>query len=297
MKFKITITILLILIALFGGVYIYCYLNNFQLDVIIHKTNVKSITIDNDKDKILFTAGILTVLLKDSQVQKTNPSPSGKVIIPILLYHHIAEHEPQDPYYVSPKNFAAQMKWLFDNNYHIITLSTAVEYLQGKISNLPQKPVVITFDDGVRDQYTNAFPMLKKYSYPATFFVKLNNYNGSGMSTDELKEMISKGMEIGSHSVNHDSMSNMDSKTLKYELEESKRVLELDLGINIKYFSYPGGAYSDKTIEAVKIAGYEAAVTVIHSIEQNPQELFQLRRSHIDDDLDNLIERVQGLMP
>ncbi len=109
--------------------------------------------------------------------------------------------------------------------------------------------------------------------------------------------MLKNKIEIGSHSVNHDNMKNLTDDQLKYELEESKRILERDLSIDIRTFCYPGGAYDNRTIEAVQSAGYDSAVTVIHSIKQDPKKMFELRRSHIDDDLENLVKRIKGEMP
>ncbi len=93
----------------------------------------------------------------------------------ILLYHHIAPVEKQNPYYVRPEIFKDQMAWIKQNNYNVIPLSQVIDALNGK-GSLPIKPLVITFDDGVK----NAYPVLKQYNFPATFFVKINIYNKTG---------------------------------------------------------------------------------------------------------------------
>lgn len=222
--------------------------------------------------------------------------PHGKFYAPILAYHHIALRRPQDSYYVSPEIFDSQMKWLKDNDYHVISFDKFYDAILGK-SGLPTKPVVITFDDDLKDQYTNAFPILLKYGYTATFFIKMNNLNKGGMTWNNLRELLNAGNIVGSHSVNHDAMANMPPTQLKYELEESKNALEKNLGIKIKYFCYPGGSYSSATVEATKNADYLAAVTTRHKVDQEIKDsnsIYTLPRVHIDDEMPTFIDWVQG---
>lgn len=217
---------------------------------------------------------------------------------PILMYHHIAQKEPQDSYYVSPEIFEQQMKWLKDNEYKVVSYD---EFYKTAISleSLPQKPVVITFDDGVIDQYTNALPILKKYGYTATFFIKLNNVgpDKGGMTWEQIKDLVNSGMTIGSHSVNHDNMANMNEKNLQYELIESKKALEENLGIKINHFCYPGGAYSNQTIEALKEARYVSAATTKHQVYHKIKDinnLYKISRIHIDNEIPTFIDWVKG---
>lgn len=225
--------------------------------------------------------------------------PQGKFYAPILAYHHIELRRPQNSYYVSPEIFDEQMKWLRDNNYHVVSFDKFYAAASGK-GTLPEKPVVLSFDDGNVDNYTNAFEILKKYNLTATFFIKINGVakSGAGMTWKKLREMASVGMTIGSHSVNHNNMAQMDDGELHAELVESKKILEKNLGIEIKYFAYPGGAYSKKTIKAAKAAGYLAAVTTRHKVDQeikNDDSLYTLPRVHIDDEMPTFIDWVQGI--
>lgn len=219
-----------------------------------------------------------------------------KFYAPVLAYHHIADTWPQNSYYVSPKIFEKQMQWLKDNNYTVISF----EQLYGAMrqnNTLPEKPVVITFDDGNRDQYTNAFPILKKFGYTATFFIKINNVGTSGMKWSQIKELSSAGMTIGSHTVNHDNLALMSQKTLDYELKESKRILEKNLNVPIKFLCYPGGMTSEKVVTATKNAGYLAAATTKHKVYQeikNENSVYLIPRIHIDDEMPSFIQWVQG---
>lgn len=222
--------------------------------------------------------------------------PQGQFYAPILLYHHIALRRPQNSYYVSPEIFTKQMQWLKDNGYQVISFDQFYAATQGE-GKIPSKPVVITFDDGYADQYKNAFPILKKFSYSATFFIKINNLNKGGMTWNNLKELQKTGNIIGSHSVNHNNMAKMSDKELKYELQESKQILEKNLKTEIKYFAYPGGEYSATTIEATKNVGYLAAVTTRHAVDQeikNDNSIYTLPRIHIDDEMPTFTQWVQG---
>ena len=222
--------------------------------------------------------------------------PSGKYYAPIINYHHIAYSWPQQSYYVSENTFDDQMNWLRENGYHVVSFDKFYNAALGE-DTLPEKPIAITFDDGNRDNYTNALPILKKYDYPATFFIKLNNVGKGGLTWDEIREIKDAGNIIGSHSINHNNMAKMDEQTLINELTISKNLIETNINTEVKYFAYPGGAYSQKTIEALKETGYLAAVTTKHKVYQDftkEDSLYTIPRLHIDDEMPTFIDWVQG---
>lgn len=218
---------------------------------------------------------------------------------PILMYHHIAAKTPQESYYVSPSTFDAQLAWLRDNDYTVIPIDEFYDVAKngGKI---PVNPVVITFDDGNIDLYTNAFPILKKYGYPATVFLKINNIGEGkgGLTWKMIKEMSKAGMTVGSHSVNHDDMTKLEEQIIDQELSESKKTLEDNLGIKVKYFAYPGGAFDSNIVTKTEKAGYLAAFSTKHKVYQrfsNTTDYFNIPRIHIDDELPSFIDFVNGL--
>lgn len=231
----------------------------------------------------------------DPNVANQNQSGDSKYA-PVLLYHHIAKKTPQNSYYVSPEIFDSQMKWLQDNSYQVISLDEFFQGITGKKS-LPKKPVVISFDDGYMDNYKNAFPILKKYGYTATFFVKTSTIGKGDMNWKILKELQGAGMTIASHSVDHNDLKKLKPEEVDKELTESKNILEENLGGEIKYFSYPLGTYSNQIVEEVKKAKYAAAFTVIHKVNQNiknENDLYKLPRIHIDDEMPTFIDWIQG---
>lgn len=238
------------------------------------------------------------VVLEESKIQPSSlniPKKIGYVYCPILLYHHIAKVEPQDSYSVSPEIFDQQMKWIKDNGYTVISYDDFYLAMSRK-KPLPEKPVIITFDDGVHDQYQNGFPILQKYGFSAMFFLKMNNIGkGGGLIWTEIKKMRDAGMEIGSHSVNHDNMAKMDLTTMRTELVDSKKTLEQNLGIDVKYFAYPGGAYSATTETETKAAGYLSAMTTKHEVYHKiGGDFFAVSRIHIDDEIPTFIDWIQG---
>lgn len=229
---------------------------------------------------------------------KLNQTPVvKKFYAPVLAYHHISYTWPQNSYYVSPKIFDSQMKYLKDNGYQVISLDLFYDAFKNS-GELPEKPVVLTFDDGNADQYTKALPILKKYNYTATFFIKLNNIGKGGMSWEQIKTLAKEGMIIGSHTVNHDNLTRLSDKQLRYELTESKKVLEEKLGAPVKYLCYPGGAYSAKVIDAAKDAGYLAAVATKHKVYQEYRDensLYTIPRVHIDDEMPTFTQWIRGI--
>lgn len=227
----------------------------------------------------------------------------GSVRVPILLYHRIgiAPNPETQSYYVSPETFERQMHWLALNNYRIISLDSLVNYLKNGKNKPENKSVVITFDDGTIGQYKEAFPILKKYHYNATFFLvptwidKGSSDTGSDyMSWDQAKEISNYGMVIGSHNLTHKDMNNATDEEIITELQESKKILEEKLNKSIKNYAYPGGELGERSIKAVENYGYDSACSVQKDIDHNPAELFQLERMHIDNDLPYFIARIEG---
>lgn len=220
----------------------------------------------------------------------------GLIYAPILMYHHVAPKIGDNPYYVSPDIFEQQMAWLHDNKYNVISLD---KFYNGVYGNelLPDRPVVLTFDDGDKDQYVNAVPAMKKYGFTGTFYIITNDVGaGNGFMTwDMLKEMVKDGMDIESHTVHHPSLGSIGEDENRYELSRSKKVLEENLGITVKHLAYPGGSYSKTTIKVLEELGYLTATTVNHSQYHSPDmSVYKIPRMHIDSDMESFVGFVTG---
>ena len=187
---------------------------------------------------------------------------SRRYTVPILMYHHIAVNSDERVDTVSPETFAAQMAYLHQHHYHVVTIDEYVAALLEKRS-LPRKSVVITFDDAYEDNYSNAFPILKKYNFPWMLFIP-SDFIGTPeyLSVGQIKEMMRHGMKVGSHSRRHAYLPDViDPVRLEDEIVQSKRILEETLGVRVNIFSYPVGGFNDAIIGDLQKAGYTAAVT------------------------------------
>lgn len=171
--------------------------------------------------------------------------------IPILMYHSISDgiESASHPYHhinTTPAIFAKHMKFLADHDYTIVDLRK-LESCFVTNDKLTQKYAVITFDDGYRDFHTNAFPTLQKYHFPATVFLPTDSINDNRkmfkgkecLTWSEVRELYDQGITFGSHTVKHLELSNLSNKEVEYEIRQSKKVIEDNLGKTIDTFSYP----------------------------------------------------------
>lgn len=198
--------------------------------------------------------------------------PSG---VPVLMYHSIGEEENNDAV-ISRGRFVAQMAYLEQNNYHPISLDDLYGYLIEKKA-LPTRPVVITFDDGYRDTYEVALPVLRQYGFKSVVFIPAGEV-GIRLSWKELQDMKVAGMEIASHSLTHRSLSDLSIEEQMTEIRKSKALLDRYLNQETKYFCYPNGSYTQKTLELLRDNGFVLAVTIDPGWVKSGDDPLTLRR-------------------
>lgn len=195
--------------------------------------------------------------------------------VPILNYHKI--DTLQHALSILPQDFEEQMDYLSQNGFTTITPDELMAYLNhGKA--LPEKPVLITFDDGYLDNYANAYPIMKKYGFTATIFLVTNlvGHDERYMTWDQVREMQRDGFVFGSHTVSHTALTKLSREQILEELLNSRKEIEQQLGSKARYFAYPTGAYNSQVEEMVKQAGYKAAFTIRFGqagAESNPYAL------------------------
>lgn len=185
--------------------------------------------------------------------------------IPIIMYHDIIPVKDVD-WDVTPDDLEKQFQALQDGGYTPITMDRMVNHLRTG-AQLPEKPVLLTFDDNYIGQYKYAFPLLKKYNYPAVWSVHTRFVGSAGKKPhatwDQLREMQRSGIiTIASHTVNHYNLTTLSDSEIEREVLESKKVLEKELGIPIDYFTYPEGGFTERAKEKIKNVGYKAALTM-----------------------------------
>lgn len=219
----------------------------------------------------------------------------GTVVVPILMYHHI-ESPPSGAkasvwqLYVSPSEFDRQMEYLYLSEYSIVRLEEVIEALSGGKA-LPEKSVVITFDDLYQSQIDNALPVLEKFGFKATFFLSVVSHNVKG---DNVRAVLDHGHAIGSHAYHHENMRRIGNDALRVEVYDSKQVLESRYGFPIKFFAYPGCHYDAAAEKMLEEAGYLGAVTCVTSYNgQTYEARFHLARRLIDNEFDKFIARVE----
>ncbi len=201
--------------------------------------------------------------------------------VPILVYHNILptpsfkESATALQYRITPEVFAAQMKYLSDHDYNTVTFATLLKDLKGGIA-LPEKSVVLTFDDGWKNQYENAVPVLEKYNFNATFFIISKSTTGGYMTWDNLKELVGKGFDIESHTETHAMLTKITPEQLKEELVGSKKMLEDKLGIPVTTIAYPYYAQNETVRAAVESAGYIGARAGWASFKNSANHIYQL---------------------
>lgn len=237
------------------------------------------------KKIILVTSIILTAVIAIGAFTFLRTS----YIVPVLMYHSIDNNDKITKLSVSPESFARQMKFLHDRNYNVVGLDKVVLYMQKK-EKVPPRTVAITFDDGLYNNYENAYPVLKKYGIPATMFVIVKKIGQPGyVGLKEIREMSDSGViTIGSHTVSHLWLPAMGGKQLAYELQASKEALENDTGKKVGIICYPIGAHNERVKRFSKEAGYACAVATNPGRSAASDDIFAIKRIKISRTSDNL---------
>jgi peptidoglycan/xylan/chitin deacetylase (PgdA/CDA1 family) len=215
------------------------------------------------------------------------PLGARTITMPILVYHYVRTPPSiRDDYMgyrlsVSPQDFTAQMDWLAAHNYHPIDFDDVRAYFAG-VNSLPSKPVVITLDDGYRDLYTTAYPILAAHGFKAVAYI-VSSFVGQSryVSADQILEMDRGGIQIASHTVNHANLARASYGSIMYELVESKRSLERLVGHPVVDFAYPSGKFSASVISALTMAGYDTAVTELFSYTHTMADRYMWTRVRV----------------
>lgn len=233
----------------------------------------------------------------------SNAFAASEPDVPILLYHNIAEsYEAGDNLlHITPERFKEHMQALNNAGYTAISYNDYKNYVNG-VSSIPEKSIIIAFDDGYLSNYTYAFPILKEFGMKAAIFVVTGSVDNEKtvyphFGYAQAKEMLDSGLiEIGSHTHSHRSFKELSYEETVTELRKSKYLIESELKINCTLLAYPYGFDNEWTkSEAIK-AGYEVINLVGDKGTNRPSDgLFDLKRLTVSGHLDGeeLLEMIE----
>ncbi len=207
----------------------------------------------------------------------------GRKQVPILCYHQVRDWKPTDSkmskdYIMPPANLRDELKMLHDSGYHTILPDQLYAYLT-KGEPLPGKPIMLTFDDTDEDQYSVAFPELKKHGFKAVFFImtvslgRVPHY----MTKDQVRELYQAGNVIGSHTWDHHNVKKYQGNDWTIQIDKPTKQLEAITGTPIRYFAYPFGLWNRQAIPELKKRGFVAAFQLADKMDQQ-DPLYTIRR-------------------
>ena len=219
--------------------------------------------------------------------QEIIPLGAPTIKLPILMYHYIRRPPSMRTdllgyrLSVAPEVFQMQLDWLYAHGYHAVNFNDVRDYFAG-IRPLPPRPVVITLDDGYRDLYTTAYPMLMAHRFTAVAYI-VTSFVGQPryVSRDQILEMDRAGIQIASHTIDHADLARASFGSALYQVAQSKQWLEKLVGHPVLDFAYPSGKFNPSAVAAVKQAGYDTAVTEQVSIVHSPVDRFAWARVRV----------------
>lgn len=213
----------------------------------------------------------------------------------ILMYHMISKPRSQSEqkYACPPQLFAKHMSTLSSKGFSLVGLDTILNYCEGKVT-LPSRSLAVTFDDGFRDNYENAFPILKKYRVPATIFLVTNTVGKTNtwmqindlpsremLTWQQIHEMSLAGIQFGAHTHTHPRLTELSKESAIKEIEEAKKIIEERTGQPVDFFAYPYGLYNSKTKELVEQTGYSLGCSTLSGFNNQNSDPYIFRRIEV----------------
>lgn len=178
---------------------------------------------------------------------------ADEVMIPVLEYHDVGSGVGE--WQVTMPAFKQQLDWLKKNGYTTVRMSQVFDAMD-KGKPLPSKPVVLTFDDGRASQW-EAVKEMNKRGMTGVFYIM---GNGTAMTDNQIRQIVARGHEIGSHSMTHANLDTVSDEKLYDEVVDSKQVLEEKFNVRVEFLAWPFGVWNEKAIPMMKAAGYRGAI-------------------------------------
>ena len=220
------------------------------------------------------------------------PTPDGQrreAVVPILMYHHIGQPQPgwdriRRGLTVSEESFRWQLGYLRRNGYESLALADLIAYLANGRPLPEGRRVVITFDDGYRDNYELALPILKEYGFTATFFLvtePIDRGSPEFLTWQQVKEMHAEGMQFGAHSYTHPDLRDQPVDYVIWQVVGSREAIEARIEEPARFFAYPSGAYDDQVIAVLKSAGFWGAMSTSFGCKHSSDDVWTLARVRV----------------
>jgi peptidoglycan/xylan/chitin deacetylase (PgdA/CDA1 family) len=223
----------------------------------------------------------------------------------VLTYHRVNDRLPKGQLVVHPSDFKRQMGFLsfYRRRFEVIGVGEMIEWMRDlrdtvcrrtATHGVARTKIVISFDDGYRDNYIHAFPVLKKYKFPAVISLT-TDYIGSEhkneryknlpwkrdyLNKDEIREMMDNGISFGVHTATHPHLTEISQEEAESQIVKSRETCRASLNLPYKFlpFCYPYGDYNEKIKEMVRKAGFKCAFSVKPGINYKGQDLFEIKR-------------------
>ena len=244
-------------------------------------------------------ACLVSVSLGSHQAAARTRPRAGAIVVPILMYHVIAAPFPDSPFpglYVRPTEFAAQMQALVSDGYHAVTLDQVWNALRGT-GSLPKRPIVISFDNGYRSQYTHALPVLRRLGWVGDENLQLSGLppREGGLSPIQIRGLIHAGWELDTQGLSHVDLTRLGAIALKRQVAV-RSLIRRRYGVDAKWFCYPSGRYDAIVVAAVKAAGFVGATTVSPGWASRADDPYRLPRLRVlgGTDPSALLELIAG---
>ncbi len=226
----------------------------------------------------------------------------------VLMYHRVSDDPGRDILAVTPFAFAEQMRWLGEEGYEVLPVGEALSRLDA--GTLPEKAVSITFDDGYRDNFEEAFPVLARYRMPAMIFPVTGFVLGEGehpryhnhpvpvpyLTVEQIRLMNQSGIDFGCHTHNHSLLSGISPENAFLEIRQAKKLLEEWIGSPVRMFAYPNGVFLPEHFQILEALGFDAAFSVRPGKNRPGQSRWCLRRTEVSgrDSLVDFIYKMRG---
>lgn len=205
--------------------------------------------------------------------------------VPVLCYHQIRNNIASDSKrahddIISPDKFKQHIKMLADSGYHSILPDQLYNYLVYG-AKLPEKPIMITFDDTDEDQFITGASTLKKYGFKGVYFIMTVSIGRKGrinyMTTEQIKQLVHEGNTIASHTYDHKNFAQFKEADWTTQIDEPTRKLEAITGKEVRYFAFPYGVFKSSYLHKLKEHGFKAAFILSTARDEN-YPLFTIRR-------------------